>query len=167
MVPGSTNSWWTSGCKKQWWAWSRSFDLLILAFFWREDECVCHSDDCLSVSGSYLNAYVSSPVMTLSKNFRSHLHMSRFSWHVSTQHDVWSSVSTFGTIFAHTFRMPISFVTISWTLVFRMFNMLPIKRTLNRRSEFISSLTRVTSSAAVVVDGRPTRSSLSTSSRPS
>jgi len=47
------------------------FDLLLLAFFGRDDADVCYSLLCLFVSGSYSKIHVSSPVITFFKKFLS------------------------------------------------------------------------------------------------
>lgn len=88
-------------------------------FSWNKETPVytISCDKCLFVFGSYSNTQDSSPVMKLFKYSRSLSHMSRFSWHVSTQCTLWSSVTTFGIIFEHTFRMFKLFVTILRTIV--------------------------------------------------
>lgn len=63
------------------------FDLLILAFMEQWDKGVTHFNNCLLFSGSYSSTQVSSLVMTINKSFRSRLHMSRFSCHISTGRD--------------------------------------------------------------------------------
>lgn len=83
------------------------------------------------------------------KKWESVSNKSRSSWHVSALRDFSSSVNTLGTSFAHTLSDARLFVTIT---IFGMANACVI-RTFKQRSEFKSSVTRVTFSLVVVVDG--------------
>ena len=54
------------------------------------------------------------------------------SWHTCLQLSFWSSFSSLGTIFAHTFCMPKCFVIMFQTLSFFMFSWLAIIQTVNQ-----------------------------------
>jgi len=143
------------------------FDLLILAFYWRGELHVCHSEPCRLVSGSYSKIHVSSLVMTCLKNFLSFFMRSRRSRHTFLRFSFCSLVRIFGTSLAQIFCMPSSKVKISWTVWQFKFNTLLIILTVKRRSDLTRSLTLVTFSSVIDVQGLPERGSSSTHSRPS
>ena len=140
------------------------FDLLILAFFWRGELHVCHSELWRLVSGSYLKIHVSSPVMTCLKKFLSFSMRSR---HTFLRFSFCSLVRIYGTSLAQIFCMPSSKVKISWTVWQFKFNTLLIILTVKHRSDLTRSLTLVTFLSVFDVQGLPERGSSSTLSRPS
>jgi hypothetical protein len=87
------------------------FYLLMRAFFYFGDCAMCHSSLCLLVSGSYSKKQLLSHVMTQLRKSGPVSSRSSISANTSFRHAFWSSIF-FGTIFAHTFLMFKSCVTI-------------------------------------------------------
>ena len=138
------------------------FDLLILAFFGCGELLVCHSELCRLVSGSYRKIHVSSPVMTCLKKLLSFSMRSRSSMHTFLCFSFCSLVRIFGTSLAQIFCMPSLKVKISWMVWRFKFNTLLIILTVKCQSDLTKSLTLVTFSSVLDVQGLPERGSSST-----
>ena len=142
------------------------FDLLILAFFGRGELLVCHSEPCRLMSGWYSKIYVSSPVMTCLKIFLSFSMRSKSPGSHSFCFFC-LLVRILGTSLAQIFCMPSSKVKFSWTVRRFKFNTLLIILTVKRRSDLKRSLTLITFSSVLDLQGLPEQGLPSTISRPS
>lgn len=132
---------------------------LILAFLGRGDSDVCHVDHRLFVSGTYLNAQKSSPVIILFTNLEPLLKISRFYWYVLTRDTLCHrrTLEEHILIFVHIFHMFQPFVKFPLTIVFEMSDNYDSKWIYSGRFVFKSSFTHVKLLSMMLVDDCPVR----------
>ena len=163
MQPSCTNS----SCTMPWLSKNPISNVFTLDFwkrsFFGHGECSpTHLELCRFVSGPYAKHQLSSPVITLSREFLSPIITFNRSWHGATRSSICSRVSACRANLEHSFSFFKSF-KICRTPVFRMPSVSVINRDITFRSSLTILLMAMLSSVQVVV-GQPLRSSSFTDS---